>query len=37
MKEEVQVFKRVPSEVKWMPRETVGTGAGLCMVGEAMD
>ena len=32
MKEEVQGFKWVPREVKWMPREAVVDGCGVCMV-----
>ena len=37
MKEELQGFKRVPRDVKWMPREAVVDGCGVCMVGEAME
>ena len=37
MKGEVQGVKRVPREVKWMPREAVVDGCGVCMVGEAME
>ena len=37
MKEEVQVFKRVPREVKWMPREAVVDGIRVCIVGKAME
>ena len=37
MKEEVQGFKRVPREVKWMPREAVVDGCGVRMAGEAIE
>ena len=37
VKEEVQGFKKVPREVKWMPREAVVDGGRVCMVGEAME
>ena len=36
MKEEVQGFKRLPMEVKRMPKEAVVDGCGVCMVGKAM-
>ena len=37
MKEEVQGFKRVPREVKYMPGDVVVDGCGVCIVGEAME
>ena len=37
MKKDVQGFKRVPREVKWMPREAVVNGCMVCMVREAME
>ena len=37
MKEKVQGFKRVPREVKWMPREKVVDVCRVCRVGEAME
>ena len=37
MKEEVQGFKSVPREVKWMPGEAVVDRCMVCMVGEAME
>ena len=37
MKEEVQGFKRVPREVKWMLKEVVVDSCRVCMVEEAIE